>query len=147
MKNNNLTFQNKKDGLSIETPAERLGINQKYIMRCATTKPQMRMFKALLVLRDLTVHDFFSTFFKAVMDQDHKILGLIEDAYKMKKDKELSRITNPDKENIYELIEEYSPLNTGGDGEEEYDESEWGPHNKRQRKRVDRELCSRDSDE
>lgn len=144
---NELTFQNKQNGLSIQTPAEQLGITQKYVMRCATTKPQMRMFKALLVLRDLTVQDFFHTFFKEVMDQDPKILALIEDAAQMKKDKTLSRITNPDKENIYELIEEYSPLNSGGDGEEEYDESEWGPRNKRQRKRVNRELCSRDSEE
>jgi|LauGreDrversion4_2_1035121.scaffolds.fasta_scaffold02766_12 hypothetical protein len=144
---NHLTFQNKKEGLSIQTPAEQLGIHQKYVMRCATTKPQMRMFKALLVLRDLTVQDFFFTFFKAVMEQDPKILGLIEDAYKIKNDKEISRITSPDKENIYELIEEYSPFNSGGSGEEEYDETEWGPRNKRDRKKVNRELCSRDSKE
>ncbi len=144
---NDLTFQNKKNGLSIQTAAEKLGISQKYIMRCATTRPQIRMLKAMLVLRDLTVQDFFSSFFKAVMDQDPKILGLIEDAYQLKKDKELSRITNPDKENIYELIEEYSPLNSGGDGQEEYDDSEWGPTSKKERKRVNRELCSRDSEE
>ena len=74
---NELTFQNKKGGLTIQTPAEQLGLTQKYIMKVATTQPQMRMLKALLVLRDLTVQDFFHTVFKLVMDQDPRILSLI----------------------------------------------------------------------
>jgi hypothetical protein len=143
----NSTFQNKPGGLKIQTPAEQLGISQKYVMSCATTRPQMRNFKALLVLRDLTTQDFFHTFFKLVMDQDERIISLIEEAYVMKKNKELSRITHPDKENIYELIKEYSPIDSGGDGQEEYDDSEWGPTTGKQRKRVNRELCSRDSKE
>lgn len=147
MKNNELTFQNKKGGLTIQTPAEQLGLTQKYIMKVATTQPQMRMLKALLVLRDLTVQDFFHTMFKLTMDQDPRILSLIEEANQMKKNKELSRITNPDKENIYELIKEHSTLDSGGDGEEEYDPSEWGPTSARKSRRVHREICSRDSQE
>lgn len=137
-------FQNKKGGLSIQTQAEKLGLTEKYIMRCATTQPQARMFKSLLVLRDLTTQDFFNTFFKLVMDQDDRIVSLIEESYKMKKDKTISRLTNIDKEDIYELIKEHSTGDSDGVGERD-NEEEWQPKTARQRKRVNREICSRDS--
>jgi hypothetical protein len=139
--------KNKNKGLSIQTEAEKFGIAQKYIMRVCTTSPQMRFFKSLLVLRDLTTQDFFHTFFRLIMDEDERIVSLIEEAYKMKKDKSISRLINHDKENIYELIEKHSPIDSGGIGETEYDDSEWGPKNYKQRRRVNREICSRDSDE
>jgi hypothetical protein len=154
-------FQNKNNkGLSIQTEAEKLGVTQKYIMRLATTQPQARYFKSLLVLRDLTTHDFFQHFFRLVVDQDERIVSMIEETYKMKKNHEISRLANLDKENIYELIEEYSPITSGGNREEgiesgdgksidenQYIPTDWLPRNKKQRKIVNRELCSRDSKE
>ncbi len=147
----NFKFQNKNNkGLSVQTEAEKLGVTQTYTLRAKITNPQIRYFKSLLVLRDLTVQDFFHYFFRLVLDQDERIISMIEENYKLKKDREISRLANLDKENIYELIEEYSPINTRGDrekGDVTSHESDWKPQTNRQRKIVSRELCSRDSDE
>jgi hypothetical protein len=109
---------------------------------------QYRYFKALLTLRDLTFNDFFNVFFKSVMDEDERILSMIEEADEFKKNKLISKLSNPDKDDLYDIIEQDSPLDAGGDGKEEefIIEQDWGKRTKGHSKRYSVEISSRDKE-
>jgi len=123
-------------------------INEKRILKFEIDKNHLRYFKALLVLRDLTINDFFGVFFKLVMDEDERVLSIIKETEQVKKNKLISRLSNPDKDDLYELIEQDSPLSTGRDttedSEDDIIEQDWKNKRGIDRKRYGVENSSRD---
>jgi len=123
-------------------------LNESRILKFEIDKNNLRYFKALLVLRDLTFNDFFGVFFKLVVDEDERILSIIKETEQVKKNKLISRLSNPDKDDLYDLIEQDSPLDTGRDTEENSEEAiieqDWKNKRGIDRKRYGIENCSRD---
>ena len=123
-------------------------LNESRILKFEIDKNNLRYFKALLVLRDLTFNDFFGVFFKLVVDEDERILSIIKETEQVKKNKLISRLSNPDKDDLYDIIEQDSPLDTGGDGKEDESiiEQDWGKRTKGHSKRYSVEISSRDKE-
>ena len=125
-------------------------MNENRLLKFSVEKKQYLKFKALLTLNDVTMADFFNVFFKLVLDEDPRLLSIIEETEEFKKNKLISRLSNPDKEDIYELIEQSSPLDKRGDTEQskseefEPEREDWKPMHRANSKRYSTAISSRD---
>ena len=125
-------------------------MNENRLLKFSVEKKQYLKFKALLTLNDVTMADFFNVFFKLVLDEDPRLLSIIEETEKFKKNKLISRLSNPDKEDIYDLIEQSSPLDKRGDTEQskseefEPEREDWKPMHRGTSKRYATTISSRD---
>lgn len=119
-------------------------------LKFSIEKKQYLKFKALLTLKDVTMVDFFSLFFKLVSDEDPRLMSIIEETEHFKRNKLISRLSNPDKEDVYELIEQSSPFDQRGDPEQsKREESEperldWGASRFAKKQKFSVSISSRD---
>ena len=76
-------------------------------LKFSIEKKQYLKFKALLTLKDVTMVDFFSLFFKLVSDEDPRLMSIIEETEHFKRNK----LTNYSTSYLFHLFNQFLSKN------------------------------------